>query len=198
MNTKKKIKSKEICKQALKLFAHFGFRKTTLEDVASALGMTKSNIYFYFKNKQELYEASVKLALEEWRDWVKAQIKTASNPVEKFKTVSLASFNYLNTHPELRSILHSDPSIFTLTPQEDRFSGVNLLAKDILRSILKEGQEKGIFYRFPLEPMTEFIFSTYIMFLIRVYVKAEGQELFTVYEQAVELAIRGLSNKEFI
>ena len=45
MDKEKKIQ--EIFQTALKLFAHYGFKKTTVEDIASELGMTKSNIYFY-------------------------------------------------------------------------------------------------------------------------------------------------------
>ncbi len=36
---------------SLELFATFGYKKTTVEDVADKLDMTKGNLSFYVKNK---------------------------------------------------------------------------------------------------------------------------------------------------
>jgi len=49
---------------ALKLFAQYGYKKTTLEDVAGECGMTPGNIYFYVKNKKDLYEKTVSNMVE--------------------------------------------------------------------------------------------------------------------------------------
>ncbi|MEZ4578646.1 MAG: TetR/AcrR family transcriptional regulator [Desulfobacterales bacterium] len=74
-STNKTDKKQQIFKAALSLFAHYGYRKTTLEDVAAKVGMTKGNIYFYVKNKQDLYEKAVGYALENWRRAVAASGK---------------------------------------------------------------------------------------------------------------------------
>jgi AcrR family transcriptional regulator len=41
------------------LFARFGFKKTTMEDIAQALGKGKSSLYYYFKNKEEIFQAVI-------------------------------------------------------------------------------------------------------------------------------------------
>jgi AcrR family transcriptional regulator len=45
----------EILKTALKLFANQGYENTSLEEIASQIGITKPAIYYHFKNKQTLY-----------------------------------------------------------------------------------------------------------------------------------------------
>jgi len=40
---------------ALKTFAKYGFKKTTVEDIAVAMNMTKGNLYLYVKNKKDLF-----------------------------------------------------------------------------------------------------------------------------------------------
>jgi AcrR family transcriptional regulator len=51
----------KIIKSASKLFAKKGFFKTTVEDIAQATGVAKGTVYLYFKNKQELYTATIDL-----------------------------------------------------------------------------------------------------------------------------------------
>ena len=41
------------------IFSRFGFKKTTMEDIAKAARKGKSTLYYYFKNKEEVFEAVV-------------------------------------------------------------------------------------------------------------------------------------------
>ena len=45
----------DILQIALKHFANKGYENTTLEDIAKEIDITKPAIYYYFKNKEELY-----------------------------------------------------------------------------------------------------------------------------------------------
>lgn len=49
-DTKKEL----ILNTAVSLLAKNGFAKTTLDDIASALGMKKSSLYYYYENKEAL------------------------------------------------------------------------------------------------------------------------------------------------
>ncbi len=46
------------------LFARFGYKKTTMEDIAMALRKGKSSLYYYFKNKEEIFQAVIELESE--------------------------------------------------------------------------------------------------------------------------------------
>ncbi len=185
-------KEKKIFQAALSLFAHYGFRKTTVEDVAAKVGMTKSNIYFYVKNKQDLYEKSVSHALEQWRNAVAAEIEKADTAREKFVVAASRSFAYLEDQKELRNLLIKNPDIFTLSATEDRFYEVNQRAMQMLKQVIRQGIDEGVFYPVDVDHVTEFLFSVYIMFLIKTYVKSDGSSSDRMYEEGLALIYRGL------
>jgi AcrR family transcriptional regulator len=189
-------KQQDIFNAALKLFARYGFKKTTVEDVAAEVGMTKSNLYFYVANKRELYELTVGSALIQWRDSVAAAILPVDDVVEKFTVMAAKSFEYLSNHEALRSILIMDPGIFTLSPAEDRFYEINQGAMLLIKDILIQGIKEGRFYDVDIDHMTELLFSVYIMFLIKTYIKSEGSSAVRMYEEGVALIVRGLCRKD--
>ena len=49
----------KIIRSALKIFAQKGFFKTTVDDIAQATGVAKGTVYLYFKDKQDLYIATI-------------------------------------------------------------------------------------------------------------------------------------------
>lgn len=49
-------KRERILRAAEDLFARQGYANTTMEQIVSALGMTKPFVYYYFRNKQEIFE----------------------------------------------------------------------------------------------------------------------------------------------
>ena len=185
-------KQNEIFDAALKLFALYGYKKTTVEDVAEKVGMTKSNLYFYVKNKRDLYEKTVSRALQRWRDSVAAATAKTDDVVEKFSVMAKKSFEYLAGEENLRAISMKDPSIFTLTPGEDRFYEINSGAMQLIKSILIQGIEEGRFYPVDVDHTTELFFSIYIMFLIKTYVKSEGISSVRMYDEGLKIILRGL------
>ena len=56
-NTKSKaeIRKKEILDAALKCFNKKGYYKTSLDDIAAKIGVTKAALYYYFKSKKKLF-----------------------------------------------------------------------------------------------------------------------------------------------
>jgi AcrR family transcriptional regulator len=50
---------------ALVTFARFGYRKTSMEEVARAAHISRPGLYFLFASKEELFRAAVSQALEE-------------------------------------------------------------------------------------------------------------------------------------
>ena len=49
----------EILNGARELFQRFGFKKTTMEDIARQIGKSKSALYYYYKTKEDIFEAVV-------------------------------------------------------------------------------------------------------------------------------------------
>ena len=188
----KSKKYENLFETALELFAAYGYKKTTVDDVAGKLSMTKGNLYFYVKNKKDLYEKTVDYALNQWKTAAENAMATETDMVSKFRVMAIASIEYIENNPTLRQVLINDPSIFTLSSKEDRFRETNLNAMTILKSVLEEGVKQNIFYPMDVDHITEYLFSVYIMFLIKRYVKSESSSSKTMFREALELTIRGL------
>ncbi|MCU0843617.1 MAG: TetR/AcrR family transcriptional regulator [Spirochaetes bacterium] len=186
------IKENRIFDAALKLFAEYGYKKTTIEDVANELGMTPGNIYFYVKNKKDLYEKTVQSALGRWRDSVAEAVAAETGAPEKFRVMAERSFEYLRGRDDILSVLSRDPDIFTLTPGEDRFYDINAGAMLLMKDILQQGVREKSFHKMNVDRATEFLFSVYIMFLIRAYVKPEGENVAEMFREGLEMILRGL------
>ncbi len=46
---------KEILEKSTECFIKFGFNKTTLDEIGDSIGFNKAALYYYFKNKEELF-----------------------------------------------------------------------------------------------------------------------------------------------
>jgi len=51
------IKREKILESAYQQFLHYGYSKTTMNEIAGALSMSKALLYYYFPDKSQLYTA---------------------------------------------------------------------------------------------------------------------------------------------
>lgn len=54
MNKKEQVKLK-IGNAAMQCFARYGLEKTTLDDIAKSVGLNKASLYYYYKNKEDIF-----------------------------------------------------------------------------------------------------------------------------------------------
>lgn len=66
-NKKEQVKEK-IGRVAMKCFARYGLDKTTLDDIAKEVGLNKASLYYYYKNKEDIF---LEVAIREGRDFLK-------------------------------------------------------------------------------------------------------------------------------
>ncbi|HTQ65111.1 MAG TPA: TetR/AcrR family transcriptional regulator [Puia sp.] len=66
-NKKEQVKEK-IGRVAMKCFARYGLDKTTLDDIAKEVGLNKASLYYYYKNKEDIF---LEVAIREGQDFLK-------------------------------------------------------------------------------------------------------------------------------
>ena len=185
----------KIYEAALKVFAQYGYRRTRVEDIATELGMTKGNLYLYVKNKRDLYEKAVAHGLLRWQSMVSKAIADIDDTVEQFVAMCKKSFTYLSRDVPLRTVLINDPSIFPLSRREDPFYEINRASIAMIRNILVRGMEKGLFREVDVDHASELLFSIYVMFIIKTYVKSEGKSTTKMFDQGIDIVLQGLLKK---
>jgi len=55
-----------ILEAALEVFSANGFRGSTIDQIAEAAGMSKPNLLYYFRNKEDIHETLMERLLETW------------------------------------------------------------------------------------------------------------------------------------
>ena len=86
---------------ASRIFSHYGFRKTTMEEISKALKKGKSSIYYYFGSKEEIFEAVVLYEANQLRTRLTTAIKEVDSPTEKLRNyifVRMKSFEKLSNY----------------------------------------------------------------------------------------------------
>lgn len=135
---------KKVIITAGQIFSHYGFRKTTMDEIAKALKMGKSSIYYYFQSKEEIFEAVVLYEANILRNELTTAIKSVDSPVEKMRNyvfVRMKAFEKLSNYYNAifdKNLDHFD-FVEHIRAKYDREE----LA--ILRLILYDGARKKVF-----------------------------------------------------
>ncbi len=177
---------------AMKVFAEYGFKKATVEDIAASLGMTKGNLYLYVKDKQDLYEKSVRHALLRWQGLVRDAIYREPDVKKKFLVMGEKALEYLSRDDDFRRVLVRDPDIFPMFPVRDPYEVINRNSVNMIRSILKQGIEEGVFRRVNLKTLPEVLFAIYKMLVIRTYIAQEGKSMRRMFAETMETVTLGI------
>lgn len=142
---KQKLVQQKIVKIASIVFGKFGFRKATIDDIAHAAGMGKSSIYYYFKSKEDIFEAVVlKEADELSLQLVKNVINTNDNPKEKIRNYVLIRMRYLKEMVNFFDTLKND-YFKNLAFTERIRKKYDREEEQFISKILEEGVNQGIF-----------------------------------------------------
>ena len=192
---RKKIKDEVIYEAALKVFAKYGYRKTTLEDIAGEMDMTAANLYAYFQSKRELYEQTVSYAMLRWQTKVRGAVSKKRKAVEKLNTLCSGALYYLKEDPEFTALLESDPSIFPMFPTVDPYEEINAASIHMIEDILNLGAKTGEFRKLDSAAVSRVIFGMYKSFIIRAYVQGETEFIEENLPQTMDLLLKGIESK---
>lgn len=136
----------QIVVAATEHFSRYGYEKTTVSDLAKAIGFSKAYIYKFFESKQAIGEMICANCLQEIEVEVKAAMAEADLPSEKlrrmFKGFTEATLRLLFRDRKLYEIAASAAT--------ERWSAVVAYEERVqalLKEILQEGRQSGDFER---------------------------------------------------
>ena len=134
----------QIIRSAKDIFARFGFKKTTVDDIANSIHRAKSSIYYYFGSKEEIFEEVIRREYAYLKERLRQALAAEDSPEGKLRTYVLTRLRVLLKVSNLYGAITSDYLSY--------FSLIEKLRKDyvqqeilMFRGILQEGVEKGVF-----------------------------------------------------
>ncbi len=72
-------------KQAQDLFQRYGYKKTTMDDIAESCGVAKSTLYHYFSGKDDVFMQVVELEMTDLRKLVQAKVSQGKTVQQKIR-----------------------------------------------------------------------------------------------------------------
>ncbi|MCE5177757.1 MAG: TetR/AcrR family transcriptional regulator [Porphyromonadaceae bacterium] len=140
-NTKESILS-----AANRLFSHFGFHKTSMDEIAKIARKAKGSLYYHFASKEELFKAVISKEM----DILKNQLEIiVDNPnliaAEKLKKYLVKRMEILNSAACYHETLKADffehfHFIDSLRTELDNWE------KENIKKIIRQGIDAGEFY----------------------------------------------------
>ena len=142
---KRKNIRQNIVQKAADIFAQFGFKKATMDDIASSMGMGKSTLYYYFKSKEQVFEAVVKKEADILSKKLDEEVLMKDiNPMKKLRSYVLIRMNFLNDFVNFFAALKHD-YLSNLAFTERVREKYDKEEQQIIQGILEEGIEQGLF-----------------------------------------------------
>ena len=129
---------------ARRIFTRNGFRKTTMEEIASTSKMGKSSIYYYFKSKEEIFRAVVEFEASMLKERLNRVIAKSSSPPERLKSYILFRLHHIRTVENFYSALNEEALSHMGFILEIR-KNFEIEEQQLVREILEDGMKQGTF-----------------------------------------------------
>jgi AcrR family transcriptional regulator len=134
----------QIVEAAREVFAKYGYRKTTIEDIASAVYKAKSSVYHYFSGKDEIFRAVVEQEASQLIQSLCKAVDNEKTPVKKFRTLFKFLCEKLEETTNYFHLLKDEwYEVFNFT-NEVKKNYENVIT-DMIISIFNEGNRQGVF-----------------------------------------------------
>ncbi|TBW12314.1 TetR/AcrR family transcriptional regulator [Azotobacter chroococcum subsp. isscasi] len=150
----------QIVAAATEHFSRYGYEKTTVSDLAKAIGFSKAYIYKFFESKQAIGEMICANCLCQIEAEVRAAVDEADRPPEKlrrmFKAIVEASLRLFFQDRKLYEIAAS-----AATERWQPALAYEGRIRELLQDLLQEGRQTGDFER--KTPLDETVMAIYLV-----------------------------------
>ena len=106
----KEQRRNDIINVARKLFADRDFDEVSMDEIAENIGLGKSTLYLYFKNKEALFFAIELRGIQIWVEMVKEEVEKGNTGLEKLILYINATREFSTKYPNCLRMLYSPTS----------------------------------------------------------------------------------------
>ena len=145
-DSQREEKRQRILRAAIDEFARKGYFSARMSDVAKAASVADGTLYLYFEGKEHLLISIFDDVLSRFISQLKAEIEPVDDPIAKLEIMVRLHLQTLAQDRSLAQVLQIE------TRHSRRF--MSLLTRgrlgeylDLLRAIIQEGQDTGVFRR---------------------------------------------------
>jgi len=190
---KKSLDPKErLMETAIDLFAAKGFSGTSIRDIANAMGVSISNIYHYFGNKEGLWVAILRYSVEELPAMLNEVCALDIDPLERFRLLLKTHLAFSETHRRESKIFFIDEDM--LSEEGNRINrALQSEIMDIYLTQLGELRERGLI-RTPHIKIAAFNIFGVLNWVLRWHRPGGKMDSAAVYEEVIDFIMHGLTS----
>jgi AcrR family transcriptional regulator len=146
-STKEDLMQEQILTAAKRLFQLYGLAKVTMDDVAKAIGKGRSSLYYYYKSKDEIFDAVIMIEIREMLLAMTNAVDRVSGVEQKFRAFFLTKLEVLHEKRAFFKMLDVGMDANALSDfNKTKIVHHNLIIRQeskLLEALLTEGMEKG-------------------------------------------------------
>jgi len=181
-----------ILMEAARAFARFGFKKTSVDEIAKAAGVAKGTIYLAADSKEDLFYQTLHREVRAWVAEVSKLIDPRKPADELIGEMSLFSFEKLEKSPLVHDLLMGKTR--ELMPMwQAQFEELRYLGTANVIEVLRLGIKQGIFRP---ELAVEQVARTLQDLQVAGYLfhggKGLSEELLAQYAAGLDMVLNGL------
>ncbi len=182
----------QILDEAGKLFLHYGFKKTTVDDIARSAGISKGAVYLHFDSKEMIFHELVRQVREHVVGILNGIAGSAATPDDKIRRMHVDSLLFVWDHhhqaPHAPEVWGETIAMFS-RDHEEFLSG----CQGLVAGVVAEGQSQGMFRR-DLEPeRTAWVLSMSVQGFAPPYLRvSERRQLEEGIADTVNLILDGM------
>lgn len=145
---------------AKKRFAHYGLSKTAMIDIANDIGMSKASLYYYFKDKEQIFMAVVEEDMNEFVKAIEELIERPNKAAFKLKKYISLKHILLTKFINLAKIDTFDAKEVFNPVYDDLKQRFTKKEKELIEKIFHIGIAEKEFIKFPVEDYADLFVST--------------------------------------
>ncbi|HVK02441.1 MAG TPA: helix-turn-helix domain-containing protein [Armatimonadaceae bacterium] len=134
-----------ILRAARERFVHYGYKKTTIDEIAAAAGVGKGTVYLYFDSKEEIMLTLARELKRNVTDQMRAIANSLVGPEEKLRRMILA--RVFAVHDAINATAHGVELVDEMMRPKVMECGMceHEIQQALLAGVLREGASEGRF-----------------------------------------------------
>lgn len=133
-----------IVEVARRIFTRYGFRKTTMEEIADSAQMGKSSIYYYFRSKEAIFRSVVEFEATMLKERLNTFIYQHDSPPDRLKAYILFRLHHVRTLENFYAALNEEALSHMHFILEIR-RNFEIEEQQLVGKILEDGMKRGVF-----------------------------------------------------
>ncbi|MCD4685549.1 MAG: TetR/AcrR family transcriptional regulator [Anaerolineae bacterium] len=142
----KEERRQQILEAAFLAFSENGYTKTTMDDIVRRSGLSKGTLYWYFKNKEELFVATLVTAFQEFDTMLDVMVVQDTPASERLRTLFTGVGLFIDQNRHIIGLLidgffqsyQTEPAQQAMRVFYEKYTGA-------VETIIRQGIEHGEF-----------------------------------------------------